>query len=135
MAGAEQPRAPRPEPGTDLWGQRYAIDFVGVDDRRRTADRRDWRTLLATEPPDRFFSFGRPVLAPGAGTVVEVHDGEADHSARRSQLALVPYALGQATRLRQGSAAIAGNHLVMRLHGRAGPAHRPRHPDGVPGLP
>lgn len=104
-----------PSHGTDLWGERYAIDFVGVDDRRRTADRRDWRTLVATEPPDRFFSFGRPVLAPGAGTVVQVHDGEADHAARRSQLALVPYALGQATRLRQGSAAIAGNHLVMRL--------------------
>jgi murein DD-endopeptidase MepM/ murein hydrolase activator NlpD len=32
----------------------------------------------------------------------------------------VPYALGQAARVRQGSAAIAGNHLVMRLqHGNA----------------
>lgn len=105
-----------PSHGTDLWGERYAIDFVGVDERRRTADRQDWRTVLSTEPPERFFSFGRPVLAPAAGTVVHVHDGEVDHAARRSPLALVPYALGQAARLRQGSAAIAGNHLVMRLH-------------------
>lgn len=104
-----------PSHGTDLWGERYAIDFVGVDDRHRTADRRDWRTLLATEPPERFFSFGRPILAPAGGTVVRVHDGEADHAARRSQPALVPYALGQAARLREGPAAIAGNHLVMAL--------------------
>lgn len=104
-----------PSHGTDLWGERYAIDFVGVDERHRAADRRDWRTLLATEPVERFFAFGRPVLAPADATVVRVHDGEPDHAARRSQLALVPYALGQAARLRKGSAAIAGNHLVLAL--------------------
>jgi hypothetical protein len=104
-----------PSHGTDLMGSRYAIDFVGVDDRHRTADRRDWRTVLATEPPDRFVSFGRPVLAPASGRVVVVHDGEPDHAARRSQLRLVPYALGQASRLRQGAAALAGNHVVVAL--------------------
>jgi murein DD-endopeptidase MepM/ murein hydrolase activator NlpD len=45
--------------------------------------------------------------------VVQAHDGESDHEARRSQLALVPYALGQASRLRQGVGAVAGNHLVI----------------------
>src|SRR5918993_5948320 len=49
-----------PSHGTDLFGERYAIDFVGVDDRHRTAPRRDWRTVLATEPPERFVAFGRP---------------------------------------------------------------------------
>ena len=39
-----------PSHGTDLLGERYAIDFIGVDHRRRTADRRDWRTFLPTEP-------------------------------------------------------------------------------------
>ena len=106
-----------PSHGTDLLGQRYAIDFVGVDDRRRTAPTRDWRTVLATEPPGRFFSFGRPILAPADGIVVRTHDGEVDHEARRSQLALVPYALGQASRLRQGVAAVAGNHVVIELRG------------------
>src|SRR5690606_6788420 len=99
-----------PSHGVDLLGQRYAIDFVGVDDRGRTACRRDWRSWLSTEPPERFFAFGRPILAPAAGVVVGVHDGEPDHVARRSQLALIPYALGQAARLRQGVAAIAGNY-------------------------
>jgi len=104
-----------PSHGTDLLGERYAIDFVGVDERGRTAGVRDWRTLVATEPPERFVGFGRPVLAPADGTVVTGYDGEPDHEARRSQLALVPYALGQAGRLRQGLPAIAGNHVVIAL--------------------
>lgn len=104
-----------PSHGIDLWGERYAIDFVGVDHRRRTAEQRDWRTFLATEPPERFFAFGRPILSPVDGTVVDVHDGEVDHAGRRSQLALVPYALGQAERLRQGVGAIAGNYVTIAL--------------------
>jgi murein DD-endopeptidase MepM/ murein hydrolase activator NlpD len=106
-----------PSHGTDLLGERYAIDFVGVDDRGRTADRRDWRTALATEPAERFFGYGRPILAPADGIVVGAHDGELDHVGRRSQLTLVPYVLGQAARLRQGVNAIAGNHLVIALPG------------------
>ncbi|GAB4055912.1 M23 family metallopeptidase [Catellatospora paridis] len=104
-----------PSHGTDLMGERYAIDFVGVDERGRSAGHRDWRTLLATEPPDRFVGFGRPILAPGDGVVVAAHDGEPDHEARRSQLALVPYMFGQVGRIRQGVTAIAGNHVVIEL--------------------
>jgi hypothetical protein len=104
-----------PSHGTDLLGERYAIDFIGVDHHHQTADRRDWRTLLSTEPPERFFGYGRPILAPARGIVVQVHDGELDHVGRRSQLTLVPYALGQRARLRRGVAAIAGNYLVIAL--------------------
>jgi murein DD-endopeptidase MepM/ murein hydrolase activator NlpD len=100
-----------------VFGERYAIDFVAVDDRHRTAGTRDWRTFLGTEPPERFVAFGQPILAPAGGTVVSVHDGEPDHEARRSQLALVPYALGQAGRLREGVTALAGNHVVLALPG------------------
>jgi Peptidase family M23 len=107
-----------PSHGTDLFGERYAIDFIGVDHRRRTADRRDWRTFVASEPAERFFAYGRPILAPADGTVVDVHDGEIDHVGRRSQLALVPYALGQQARLRQGVGAIAGNYLIIALRGK-----------------
>ncbi|MGO4200294.1 M23 family metallopeptidase [Rhodococcus sp. TAF43] len=103
-----------PSHGVDVFGQRYAIDFVGVDDRGRTASARDWRTFLATEPPSRFFAFGRPILAPVDGVVVQAHDGEPDHQARRSQFALIPYAVGQPSRLRQGPASIAGNHLIIQ---------------------
>jgi murein DD-endopeptidase MepM/ murein hydrolase activator NlpD len=103
-----------PSHGTHLFATTYAMDFIAVTGRR-TAPTRDWRTLLATEPPDRFYAFGMPVLAPGAGRVVAVHDGEEDHVARRSQLALVPYALTQAARARRGPGAIAGNHVILEL--------------------
>jgi hypothetical protein len=103
-----------PSHGTHLFATTYAMDFIAVRGRR-TAATWDWRALLATEEVERFFAFGQPILAPAAGTVVAVHDGEPDHVARRSQLALVPYALTQASRLRGGAGAIAGNHLIVRL--------------------
>jgi hypothetical protein len=102
-----------PSHGTDLIGERYAIDFVGVDDRGNSAHLRDWRTAFATEPAERFFGFGRAILAPVDGVVAAAHDGEPDHGARRSQLALVPYMFGQAARLRQGVDAVAGNRLII----------------------
>jgi Peptidase family M23 len=106
-----------PSHGTHLFATTYAMDFIAVSGRR-TATKRDWRTLLTTEPVDRFVGFGRPILAPAAGRIVSVHDGEADHVARRSQLALVPYALTQAGRARQGANALAGNHVIIELAGR-----------------
>ena len=101
-----------PSHGTHLFATTYAIDFVAVRGRR-TATTRDWRTLLSPEPVDRFLGFGQPILAPAAGRVVAVHDGEPDHAARRSQLALIPYALTQAARVRGGAGAIAGNHVIL----------------------
>ncbi|MBM7079168.1 M23 family metallopeptidase [Micromonospora humida] len=108
-----------PSHGTDLFATTYAMDFVAVRGRR-TATVRDWRTLLATEPPQRFVAFGLPILAPAAGRVVAVHDGEADHEARRSPTTLLAYALTQAARVRRGAGAVAGNHVIVELAGRRG---------------
>jgi hypothetical protein len=109
-----------PSHGTHFLGQTFAIDFVKVDTRRRTATVRDWRTLLAVEPPDRFFGFGAPILAPADARVVSVHEGEQDHTARRSPLTLMPYALTQGPRLRRGLDTVVGNHLILAL-GEGGP--------------
>lgn len=102
-----------PSHGTNLLGSRYAIDFVGVDDRDRTAPSAGWHAAFATEPPGLFFGFGRPILAPVTGQVMAVHEGEEDHVARRSPLALLSYALGQASRLRQGLGAVGGNYVIL----------------------
>lgn len=103
-----------PSHGTHLFATTYAIDLVAVRDGR-TATTRDVRTVLGTEPPERFHAFGLPVLAPATGTVVSVHDGEPDHGARRSPVVLLGYALTQASRARGGPAALAGNHVVLAL--------------------
>lgn len=101
-----------PSHGTHLFATTYAIDFVAVDARGRSAPP-SWRAALHTEAPGVFTGFGAPVLAPVSGTVTAVHDGEADHEARRSPLALAAYALTQRERVRQGPAGIAGNHVVL----------------------
>lgn len=101
-----------PSHGTYAFGESHAIDFVAVDEHGRSAPR-GWRSLVATEPAEIFHGFGKPILAPLSGTVVLTHDGEPDHEARRSQLALLPYAMGQAKRIREGIPAIAGNHVVI----------------------
>ncbi|GAA4735475.1 hypothetical protein GCM10023328_14540 [Modestobacter marinus] len=103
-----------PSHGTHLFATTYAIDFTAVQGRR-TATTRDWRSLLGTEPVDRFVAFGQPVLAPASGRVVAVHDGEPDGVARRSPAARVPYAVTQASRARDGAGALAGNHVVLEL--------------------
>ncbi len=103
-----------PSHGTTLYGTSHAIDFVAVDEHGRSAPR-SWRSAIATEAPEGFVGFGAELLAPVAGTVLLVHDGEPDHEARRSPFALLGYALTQASRARRGHAALAGNHVVLEI--------------------
>jgi len=108
-----------PSHGTDAFGSSYAIDLVPVDEQGRSAAR-TWRGLVAAEPPEVFVGFGRPILAPTAGRVALVHDGEPDHEGHRSQLTLLPYMLGQSRRARRGASGLAGNHVVIAI-GSDGP--------------
>lgn len=108
-----------PSHGSHLMGTTYAIDFIAVDEVGRSAPW-NWRAMLAKETPEGFVGFSAPILAPCEGRVVIAHDGEPDHEARRSPLTLVPYMLRQAERVRGGSAAIAGNHVVIAM-GERGP--------------
>lgn len=103
-----------PSHGTTRFGTSYAIDLIPVDERHQSA-KPSWRTLLATEPAFSFVGFGRPVTAPIAGTVVATLDDEMDHDAVRSPVAYLFFALGQASRIRAGIAAVAGNHVVIEV--------------------
>lgn len=103
-----------PSHGTTLFGTSHAIDFVPLGADGRSAPR-SVRSLFATESPEAFVGFGRPILAPVSGEVVAVLDGEQDHAARRSLPALIGYALTQGARIRRGAAAIAGNHVMIRV--------------------
>ncbi len=114
---ARTPARRVPSHGTHFGGQTYALDFVPVDERGRPDTRRDWRSVLAVEPVERFVGFGRPVRAPADAVVVVAHSGEPDLVARRSPVAALPYLLGQGRRLRDGLAAILGNHVILELGG------------------
>lgn len=101
-----------PSHGTTAFASSYAIDFVPVDHRGRTAPIR-LRTLVGSEAPQRFPGFGRPVLAPAAGLVIAACDEDTDHDAYRG-LPSIGYALTQGRRADAGWPALAGNHVLIR---------------------
>lgn len=100
-----------PSHGTTAFASAWAIDFVPVDRRGRTAPI-GVRTLVRPEAPQRFPGFGRPVLAPAPGRVVAARDEDPDHDARRG-VPSIGYALTQARRAAAGWSALAGNHVLI----------------------
>jgi len=104
-----------PSHGTALFASSYAIDFIPVDARGRTAPV-TVATLMRTEQPERFPGFGRNLLAPVDGIVVGTHDAEPDHPAYRG-LPSIGYALTQRRRVQAGWVALAGNHVLIESQG------------------
>lgn len=102
-----------PSHGTHLFATSYAIDFVPVDARGRTAPIR-FGSLLRPEPAERFPGFGRRILAPVGGVVVGVHHSAPDHPSYRG-LPSVGYALTQRRRAAAGWEALAGNHVLVEV--------------------
>ena len=102
-----------PSHGTRLFATAYAIDFVPVDDRGRSARLR-LTSLLRPEPPERFPGFGRSLTAPAGGVVVAVHDSEPDHEAFRG-IPSIGYAASQRRRVAKGWVGLAGNHVIIGL--------------------
>ena len=100
-----------PSHGTRLFASAYAIDFVPVDERGRSA-RLSLASMVRPEPPERFPGFGRPLTAPARGVVVAVHDGEPDHEAFRG-IPSIRYALTQQRRAANGWVGLSGNHVII----------------------
>ncbi|PKH41274.1 Peptidase family M23 [Nocardioides alpinus] len=100
-----------PSHGTVLLATSYAIDFVPVDGRGRTAPFK-LGSLVRPEPAERFPGFGRVILAPVRGVVVRVHKTSLDHESYRG-LPSVGYALTQRGRVAAGWESLAGNHVMI----------------------
>lgn len=104
-----------PSHGTDFLGVGYAIDFIAVDDKRRTSSKIGLKTFLGSEKPENFHSFGKSILSPISGKIIKVHDGEVDHNAYRSIFAIIPYIFSQRKRVKEGIKAIAGNYVIIKV--------------------
>ena len=112
-----------PSHGTEWLGQRYAIDLVGYDPATGHTKVRDWRSRFWLEPPERFAGFDEPVVAPEAGTVVQVYDGVGDRLACRSWPGFVWFTVSGVSlfliarlwRAPAGLASVTGNHVILRL--------------------
>jgi hypothetical protein len=102
-----------PSHGTTVLATSFAIDFVPVDDAGRTAPM-TFGSFLRPEPAERFPGFGRPILAPVRGVVVDVHRTAPDHPSFRGVPSVV-YALTQRRRVAAGWGQLAGNHVMIEM--------------------
>ncbi|MDT9000706.1 M23 family metallopeptidase [Paucibacter sp. APW11] len=69
-----------PSHGVDRYGQRYAYDFVRLDDELVQPHRASpWRAAFGGVQARDFLAWEQPVLAPLAGDVVAVGEGWPDH--------------------------------------------------------
>jgi hypothetical protein len=105
-----------PSHGTRRFATAYAIDFVPVDERGRSAPLSP-TSLLRPEPPELFPGFGRHITAPVSGLVASIHDGEPDHESFRG-IPSIRYALTQRRRAANGWFAVAGNHMIIESRTR-----------------
>lgn len=104
-----------PSHGTDFLGVGYAIDFISVDNKRRTSSKIGWRTFFGSEKPENFYAFGKSILSPVSGKIVKIHNGENDHNAYRSIFTIIPYILSQHKRIKEGIESIAGNYIIIKV--------------------
>lgn len=120
---AERTPADRiPTHGTNLFGQRYAYDFVRTDRRRgrRVHPARFFRWLLLGGRTRECYGWGQPVHAAFDGVVVTAQDGVAErqwlHPARE-QWHAIKTLLRIALTHRLTARDVAGNHVVVRSDG------------------
>ena len=108
------PAARIPSHGTDVLAQRYAYDFVRLDDRRRLYPGGELRATFLGVPLGDVYGYGQPIHAPFAGTVVATLDGVAE-----PQRIFVPATLARVVRNavtfrpRHGFSRLAGNHVII----------------------
>jgi Peptidase family M23 len=106
-----------PSHGTDLFGQRFAFDFVRTDHRHgfHLHPAGSARLLILGGRTRDYYGWGQPVHAALKGEVVRVVDGVPErarvHVVRETWAALRNTF---ATRRRLDPARVAGNHVIIR---------------------
>ena len=106
-----------PSHGTDMLGQRFAIDFIRADPRRqalRFHPASTLRTLVLGVPTRECLAWGSPIHAPLDGVVVRAVDGFAErrrvHPVRELLVALKNALTFTPDKL----PGILGNHVIIR---------------------
>jgi len=112
-----------PSHGTDALGQRYAYDFIRIDDRRGTHvhPAGSLRWLLIGGRTHDCYGWGEPVHAALSGEVVDAVDGVSErqwlHVVRESWAALRTVRSYRASQPTIDTARLAGNHVIIRTDG------------------
>jgi murein DD-endopeptidase MepM/ murein hydrolase activator NlpD len=107
-----------PSHGTDMLGQRFALDFMRLDRRGGGRFHRAGvlRTLVAGVPTSECYGWGEPVHAMLAGEVVAASDGAPERRMVRPVMELLRVARTAATFRTERLGEVLGNHVVIR-HG------------------
>ena len=112
-----------PSHGTDQLGQRFAFDFLRIENDEpgwKWCRSPMWRYLLAGAPISDFYAWGEPIHAPFAGTVVAVQDGWPERRylhVLRDFSVVLKNALTFDPRRPNALRMVLGNHLVLRMDG------------------
>jgi hypothetical protein len=105
-----------PSHGTDMLGQRYAFDFLRVDDRPgiHAHPAGSLRSLIIGGRTRDCYAWGAPIHAPFDGTIVAASDGRTErawlHVVREMAIVLWNSLTFRPSRL----GATLGNHVLMR---------------------
>lgn len=99
-----------PSHGVRGYAQSYAIDIIRP---RPPGTAPTYPVLGGFERPEGFASFGEPMRAAAAGTVVRVLDARRDHLSRTSWLAFAYMFVIDGLRDFGGIGAVIGNHVVI----------------------
>ncbi|MHC5902806.1 M23 family metallopeptidase [Streptomyces sp. S6] len=98
---------------THSYAQTYAIDLVHHPlEKDPPPARRVWPV---GRRPQHYPAFGSPVLAPGAGVVVEAVDRQRDHLSRTSLPGLAYFFAEGAVRTLGWPRHLMGNHVILEL--------------------
>jgi hypothetical protein len=105
-----------PSHGTDMLGQRFAIDFIKVDDRRspRFHHASTLRTLVLGVPTRECYAWGEPVHSPLDGEVVAAVDGVAEPRRVHPVLSAIRPLWSGLTFRPDQLPEVLGNHIVLR---------------------